>query len=116
MSRNGMAGLFNVNRSVLNVGEESRQFRLPTMNVFPKLDQTAVRHSAAAQPLRAHESVVLGARSELLPEMTTDVLGMDTGYAIENVRRDKTARPWSKIGLAHLVGRMLGAGQSVTRL
>lgn len=117
MSRNGIAGLFNVNRSVTNVGDEARQFRLPTMQSIPSLDQHSVRRNPAIQPLQAHESVVLGGRADVLPEMTSDVIGVDAGYAIENVRRDRNAvKPWSKTGLGQLVGRMMGGVQSATRL
>ena len=111
MGRDGMAGLFNVNRSVTNVGGEARQFRLPTTSQFPKLDQRIVRQSAAARP------VVLDGEVRMLPEMASDILGVDAGYAVENVKRDRPeVRPVAKVGLTHLIGRMLGSAQVAARL
>src|SRR5262245_4138155 len=107
MGRDGIAGLFNVNGSVKNLGGEARQLRLPTISPFPKLDQRVVR-----QPMRAGGAVVLSGDTGMLPEMASDVLGVDAGYAVENVKRDRhEVRPAPKVGLAHLVGRMLGSVQ-----
>ncbi|MCG3147615.1 MAG: hypothetical protein PCFJNLEI_01055 [Verrucomicrobiae bacterium] len=112
MGREAIAGLFNVNRSVTNVGGEARQMRLPTMSPFPKLDQRVLR-----RPVQTGGSVMLSSESGALPEMTSDILGVDAGYAVENVKRDRLgARPAPKVGLAHLVGRMLGQAQPVVRL
>ena len=112
MGRDGIAGLFNVNRSVTNFGGEARQMRLPTMSQFPKLDQRVIR-----SPMRTSGAVVLSGETGLLPEMASDVLGVDAGYAVENVKRDRSeVRPASKVGLVHLVGRMLGNAQASARL
>jgi len=117
MGRDGIAGLFNVNRSVTNFGGESRQMRLPTMSQFPKLDHRIVRQQASVQPVRASGAVVLSGDNGLLPEMASDVLGVDAGYAVENVKRDRGfVRPVAKVGLAHMVGRMLGSAQAAARL
>ena len=47
MERNGMAGLFNVNGSVTGLTSGARQFRLPTLYPFPKLDQRGPARGAA---------------------------------------------------------------------
>ncbi|MEI6084852.1 MAG: hypothetical protein WCS70_11180 [Verrucomicrobiota bacterium] len=116
MGRDGIAGLFNANRSVTNFGGEARQMRLPTMSQFPKLDQRIVRPSASAQPMRTGGAVVLSGGGGFLPEMASDVLGVDAGYAVENVKRNRVeVQPVAKSGLAHLVGRMMGSSQAAGR-
>ena len=81
MNRTGIAGLFNVNRSVTGLGSGVRQFRLPTLNPFPKLEQRGVRPAAGG-------TVVAGS----LPEMVSDLIDESTVYAVENVRRDSGGR------------------------
>ncbi len=85
MTRNGIAGLFNVNRSVTGLGSGARQFRLPTLNQFPKLEQRGVRPAAGG---------TLAAGS--LPEMVSDLIDESTVYAVENVRRDSSGRHESR--------------------
>lgn len=106
----GIVNFLSVNQGLTNLGSEGRQLRLPTTDQFPKLDQRAVRQRVSAMP------VVLSGETGVLPEMASDILGVDAGYAVENVKRDRQeARPASRVGLAHLVGRMLGATQPATR-
>lgn len=80
--RTGMAGLFNVNRSVTGLGSGGRHFRLPTLNSFPKLDQRVTPPAAAG---------LLAAGS--LPEMISDLIDGSAVDAVENVRRDRSGRP-----------------------
>lgn len=115
MSRDGMSNYLSLNRSLMDVGGEIRQLRLPRMNPFPKLDSTSVRsrdHSqqpAASRPV-VRGAVIIGGDVGQLPEMTTDVMGTDAGYAVENVKRERSpSRSWSRMGFGHLVGRMLGS-------
>ena len=111
MGRDHMAGLFSANRSVTNIGGEGRQMQLPTTGQFPKLDQRIVRSRVGVEP------VVLSGETGMLPEMASDVLGVDAGYAVENVKRDRSdVRPEAKVGLGHLVGRMLSSAQTAARL
>ena len=59
MSRENIMSFLSVNRSLTNQGGEMRQFRLPRMNPFPKLDSRIVRSAGSdgvqrstARPLR----------------------------------------------------------------
>jgi len=92
MGRNGIAGLFNVNRSVTGLGSGVRQWRLPTLNPFPKLDHRATRP--------ADGGMVAGS----LPEMVSDLIDEATMYAVANVKRDHAGR-------SGLVGRVWDAGR-----
>ena len=47
MSRDGTMGFLRLNRSLTNLGGEMRQFQLPRMNPFPKLDSRIV-HSVGS--------------------------------------------------------------------
>ena len=85
MERNGIAGLFNVNRSVTGLGSGVRQFRLPTLNPFPKLDHQATRPAAGG---------MLAAGS--LPEMVSDLIDESAVYAVENVKRERFGRRESR--------------------
>lgn len=95
MARNDMAGLFNVNRSVTSLAAESRQLRLPAMHSFSKLRQNFSR------------PVTMCVAAGVLPEMTTDVIDVAAGYAVENVKRDRSER---RTGLREWLGRMLRVG------
>jgi hypothetical protein len=45
--------------------------------------------------------------------MATDVMGVAAGYAVENVKRDRSSdRPW----LGQLMGRVLGSHHRAARL
>jgi hypothetical protein len=119
MARKDMAGLFSVNGSLTNLDGGARQLRLPTMSPFPKLARTNVRvcsGGAAALLPRKSGAVLIDARAASLPEMTTDVRDLATSFAVENVKRDRIeSRPWSRVGLVQLVGRMLGQSQRAVR-
>ena len=106
----------SLNRSLTNLGGEMRQFRLPRMNPFPKLDSRIV-HSAgnngvprsASRPV-ARGAVIIEGGCGCLPEMATDVIDVSASYTVENVKRERSSsNPWSRVGLGHLVGRMLGS-------
>lgn len=103
MARNDMADLFNVNRSVTSAGSGSRPMRLPTMSQFPKLNQRKISQPA-----------LIDGPAGRLPEMTTDVIDVTAGYAVENVRRNRADRRPS--GLRLWLGRMLGGEPRVVGL
>ena len=107
MARSDIAGLFRVNRSVTTLDAETRPMRLPAVSAFPRL-------GAKSAPVAARSGATLiGGLDSSLPEMTTDVLGVATGYAVENVRRDRIeSRPsvWGQ-----LVSRMLGSNHRAAR-
>jgi len=92
--------LFTVNQSVTSLDSELRSLRLPVKQQFPKLNR------------RVSQALVINAPMGGLPEMTTDVLDVRAGYAVENVRRE--ARP-DRFGLGQLVGRLLGCGHRAAR-
>ena len=97
MERNGIAGLFNVNRSVTGLASGGRQFRLPTMNPFPKLDQRGTAPADGAALATGN-----------LPEMISDLIDGSTVYAVANVKRDHTRMPG-------LVERVWSAGRREAR-
>ena len=107
-----MANLMNVNGSLRSLPGESREFRLPRLNPFPKLSGPGLRVASTARPAaRPVQSgaVLLARGSGMLPEMTTDVIDQDANYAVENVKRDRpNGRPKAGVGLGRLLGRMLG--------
>jgi len=92
--------LFTVNQSVTSLNSELRSLRLPVKQQFPKLNR------------RVSHTLVIHGEVGSLPEMTTDVLDVRAGYAVENVRRE--ARP-VRVGLGQLVGRLLGCGHRAAR-
>ena len=106
----------SVNRSLTNQGGEMRQFRLPRMNPFPKLDSRIVRSTgsdgvqrSASRPV-ARGAVIIEGGCGCLPEMATDVIDISASYAVENVKRERSSgTPWSRVGFGHLVGRVLGS-------
>ena len=111
MSQAGIMSFLSLNRTLTNQGGEIRQLRLPRMNPFPKLDARIVQQSnhglqgATTCPV-ARGNVIITCGSGHLPEMATDVIDTTASYAVENVKRER-ARPWSRVGFGHLVGRML---------
>ena len=116
MSRDGIMDFLSLNRSLTNLGGEMRQFRLPRMNPFPKLDARIVRSDHQDGVLRsvsrpvACGTVIIEGGYGYLPEMATDVIDTSASYAVENVKRERSnTGPWSRIGFGHLVGRMLGS-------
>ena len=116
MSRDNVTGFLSLNRSLTSLGGEMRQFRLPRMNPFPKLDGRIVRTTtnsvvqrSASRPV-ARGAVIIEGGCGCLPEMATDVMDISASYAVENVKRDRCdSRPWSRMGFGHLVRRMLGS-------
>ena len=52
MSSEGIMNFLSLNRSLTNMGDESRHFRLPRMNPFPKLDGRIVREHPPCAALR----------------------------------------------------------------
>ena len=123
MNQQGILSFLSVNRSLTNQGGEMRQFRLPRMNPFPKLNSRIVRSSSsngvqrsAARPV-ARGAVIIEGGCGCLPEMATDVIDISASYAVENVKRERSSStPWSRIGIGYLVGRMLGSGHRAARL
>jgi hypothetical protein len=116
MSRDSITSFLSLNRSLTNLGGEMRQFRLPRMNPFPKLDGRIVRSSTTSAVARsascpvARGAVIIEGGCGCLPEMATDVMDISASYAVENVKRERSSsNPWSRIGFGHLVGRMLGS-------
>jgi hypothetical protein len=104
MMRDGIAGLMNINRSVAGFGDESRPLRLPAAYPFPRLNR------------RICAPTVLCATAVALPEMTTDVLDVAAGYAVENVKRDRwEIRSAPRPGVRHWLVRLLGYGHRAAR-
>ena len=116
MSRDGIMDFLSLNRSLTNQGGEMRQFRLPRMNPFPKLDARVVRSDnhngvqhSVSRPVARGTVIIEGGYGQL-PEMATDVIDPTASYAVENVKRERSKiGPWPRIGFGHLVGRMLGS-------
>jgi hypothetical protein len=123
MASDGITNFLSLSRSLTNLGGESRRFRLPTMNPFPRLDQRIVRPVKGAEtvsvPARRSSSgarVLVDAQVGSLPEMATDVIDVAAGYAVENVKRDRpSSRPWARVGLGFLFGRVLGSNHRAAR-
>jgi hypothetical protein len=116
MSRDNVMGFLSLSRSLTNLGGEMRQFRLPRMNPFPKLDGRII-HSAgsngvtrsASRPV-AQGTVIIEGGCGCLPEMATDVIDTSASYTVENVKRERSSsNPWSRVGFGNLVGRVLGS-------
>ena len=121
MSRDGIMNFLSLNRSLTNLGGEMRQFRLPRMNPFPKLDARIIRSDnrndvqrSVSRPV-ARGAVIIEGGSGRWPEMATDVIDTSASYAVENVKRERSnTNPWSRIGFGHLVGRMLGSHRAAS--
>lgn len=116
MGRDSITNFLSLNRSLTNLGGEMRQFRLPRMNPFPKLDRRIVRSATTSAVARsascpvARGAVIIEGGCGCLPEMATDVMDISASYAVENVKRERSSsNPWSRVGFGHLVGRMLGS-------
>jgi hypothetical protein len=117
MSQDGMTSFLSLNRSLTNLGGEMRQFRLPRMNPFPKLDGRVVRstNKNGAQRMVSRGTVIIEGGLGSLPEMATDVIDVSASYAVENVKRERSGgSPWSRIGLGYLVGRMLSSHRAAS--
>ncbi len=116
MSRDNVMSFLSLSRSLTNLGGEMRQFRLPRMNPFPKLDGRIVHSTgsngvtrSASRPV-ARGTVIIEGGCGCLPEMATDVIDTSASYTVENVKRERSSsNPWSRVGFGHLVGRMLGS-------
>ena len=120
MSQEGIMNFLSVNRSLTNRGGEMRQFRLPRMNPFPKLDNRIVRSTSSDDVLASASrpvgrgAVIIEGGLGCLPEMATDVIDLSVNYAVENVKRERSGNtPWSRVGFGHLVGRVLGGHRAV---
>lgn len=101
MSRADRAGLFNVNRSVTSLGNGARRLRLPAGGSCWKSGPPVT-----AARLWTNAPKVAGG----LPEMETDLDGLDADYAVANVRRSRsTARQQVRAGWTHWMSRMAGA-------
>jgi len=116
MSRDGIMDFLSLNRSLTNRAGEMRQFRLPRMSPFPKLDARIVRsdnhHELPRSVSRsvARGTVIIEGGYGQLPEMATDVIDTAASYAVENVKRERSkTNPWPRMGFGYLVGRMLGS-------
>jgi hypothetical protein len=123
MSRDNVMGFLSLSRSLTNLGGEMRQFQLPRMNPFPKLDSRIVSPISGNKPAQAASrpvargAVIIEGACGSLPEMATDVIDTSAGYTVENVKRERPgSSPWSRVGLGHLVGRMLGSSHRAARL
>jgi hypothetical protein len=105
-----LTGFLSLNRNLRSADVGPRDFRLPRMNPFPKLDRSAV----STAPTRVQRSAPKCATTVIadigpLPEMTTDVIDESVNCPVSNVKRaDAHGRgPWSRSGFGQLVGRML---------
>lgn len=116
MNRNGIANSLSVTGSLSSGGGETRQLRLPFASQFPKLDTRIVHQTndgeqrrVSARAIATHGRIIIDGDTGLIPEMTTDVIEPSASYVVENVKRERShQRPWSRVGLGQLVGRMLG--------
>ena len=103
MSSEGIMSFLSLNRSLTNLGDESRRFRLPRMNPFPKLDRRVVRREPLPTMSRAARgAVLLSGPVGGLPEMATDVIDPRANYAAENIKRDRSSArllPGARLGL-----------------
>src|SRR5882762_712174 len=105
MSRDNVTGFLSLSRSLTNLGGEMRQFRLPRMNPFPKLDSRIVSSTAnngVARPVSrpaARGAVIIEGGCGCLPEMASDVIDISASYTVENVKRERpSSNPWSRVG------------------
>jgi hypothetical protein len=122
MSRNAILNYLSLSRSLSGRREQVRQFRLPRINPFPRLDSTALRSAirgeqrpVASRPVAGCGGLIAGVPGGQLPEMATDVIDTAAAYAVGNVKRERSnCRPGSRIGFGHLIGRVL-AGHRAAR-
>lgn len=110
----GLTGFLSLNRNFRSADAGPREFRLPRMNPFPKLDRRAIAPVPAAVTTVATRNgsprcaVTVIADIGALPEMTTDVIDAAVNCPASNVKRADARGPWSRSGWGQLVGRMLG--------
>lgn len=122
MSRDNMTNFLSLNRSLTNLNGEVRQFHLPRMNPFPKLNRNVVRSAHDGEPRVvprpvARGTVLMTGAHGPLPEMATDVIDVSANFAVENVRRERSdSWSWSRVGLSHWFGRLLGNSHRAARL
>ena len=116
MNQDSMTNFLSLNRSLTNLGGEMRQFRLPRMNPFPKLDGRVVRQPGTndgqrpAARLVARGAVIIEGGCGSLPEMATDVIDTSACYTVGNVKRGGTGgSTWSRGSFGSWVGRMWGS-------
>jgi hypothetical protein len=116
MSEEGIMNFLSLNRSLTNLGGEMRQFQLPRMNPFPKLDGRVVcpgSNNGVQRPasrLVARGAVIIEGGCGHLPEMATDVIDTSASYTVGNVKRERSgSNPWSRSSFGNWVGRMLGS-------
>ncbi len=107
MSERRIASFLSVNRNLTSSTREAREFRLPRVNPFPKLDRSAVVSRAAVRDRGYSGATVIAGSAASVPEMATDVIDRSVGYSVENVRR--LNRPRSAFGVGQWVGRILGS-------
>lgn len=102
---------------------ENRPFRLPITNPFPKLDQRIVPSINGHEQRPELPRNVAGRCSKILdgdlggmPEVATDVIDQEAGYAVENVKRERSSsRVLSRGSWGLWVERVLG-GRRAARL
>src|SRR5258706_14528302 len=116
MSRDNVTGFLSLNRSLTSLGGEMRQFRLPRMNPFQKLDGRIV-HSpgingvarSASRPV-ARGAVIIEGGCGCLPEVANDGIDTPPSYTEENVKRERSINnPCWRVWFCHLLGRTLGS-------
>jgi hypothetical protein len=107
-----IANLMSANGSVSNLQGGVREYRLPRVNPFPKLNGSGARLASTAMPASrapGRSPVLLAHGGGALPEMATDVIDQDANYAVQNVKCQRSNdRPWVGVGLGRWVGRLLG--------
>jgi hypothetical protein len=107
-----MTNFLKVNCNLTSTTRETREFRLPRVSPFPKLDRSAVVSRAAVRDHSYSGTTMIAGSAAPIPEMATDVIDSSVGYSVENVRR--MHGPRSKFGVGRWVGRILG-GHRVER-
>jgi hypothetical protein len=120
MRQDSIESLLSVNRSATGLSGGFREFQLPKGSAFAPLNRKKVLAQSsgtnAARSARMGGTALLGGQDGVLPEMTTDVIDPSVNYAVENVKRDAaTSRPWLRVGLGLLLGRIAG-GERTARL
>lgn len=106
----GLTGFLSLNRNLRSADAGPRDFRLPRMNPFPKLDRAAMPVTTVATRNAIPKcAVTVIADIGPLPEMTTDVIDESVNYPVSNVKRAEARGrgSWSRTGFGQLVGRML---------
>ncbi len=101
MSERHITHFLKVNSNLTSASRETREFRLPRMKPFPKLE----RPTAAATARSYSGATVIAGNAADLPEMATDVIDPSLHYGAENVRRLNNPRP--RFGWGRWMGRIL---------